>query len=68
MSGQLIALDKHRGIRPVGVGETWWRQMEKCLMRVVGPEAKAACGMTQLAVGVEAGIEGAIHVMRVLWE
>ena len=42
--------------------------MEKCLLRVAGPEAKAACGTTQLAGGVEAGIKGAIHAMRVLWE
>ena len=68
MSGRLIALDKQPGIRPVGVGETWRRMMAKCLMRVAGPEAKTACGTTQLAGGVEAGIEGAIHVMRVLWE
>ena len=42
--------------------------MAKCLLRVAGTEAKAACGMTQLAGGLEAGIEGAIHAMRVLWE
>ena len=42
--------------------------MAKCLLRVAGPEAKATCGTTQLSGGVEAGIEGAIHVMRVLWE
>ena len=42
--------------------------MAKCLMRVTGPEAKAACRTIQLAGGVEAGIEGAIHKMRVLWE
>ena len=40
--------------------------MAKFLLRVVGPEAKAACGTTQLAGGVEEGIEGAIHMMRVL--
>ena len=68
MRVRMIALDKQPGIRPVGVGETWRRMMVKCLLRVVGPEAKATCGTTQLAVGVEAGIEGAIHVMRVLWE
>ena len=68
MSGRMIALDKHPGIRLVGVGETWRRLMTKCLLRVAGPEAKAACGTTQLAGGVEAGIEGAIHAMRVLWE
>ena len=46
MSGQLIALDKQPGIRPVWVGETWQRMMVKCLLRVAGPEAKAACGTT----------------------
>ena len=42
--------------------------MTKCLLRVAGPETNAACGTNQLAGGVEAVIEGAIHVMRVLWE
>ena len=68
MSGWMIALDKQPGIRTVGVGETWRRMMAKCLLRVAGPEAKTACGTNQLAGGVEAGIEGAIHVMCVLWE
>ena len=68
MSGRLIALDKQPGIRPVGVGETWRRLMAKCLLKLAGPEAKSACGTTQLADGLEAGIEGAIHAMRVLFE
>ena len=42
--------------------------MEKCLLRVTGPEAKAACGTSQLAGRVEVGIEGNVHAMRVLWE
>ena len=41
--------------------------MAKCLLWVAGPESKAACGTTQLAGRVEAGIEGAIHVMPVLY-
>ena len=56
-------LVKQAGIRTVGVGETWRRMMAKCLLRVDGPEAKAACGTTQLAGGLEAGIEGAIHAI-----
>ena len=68
MSGHMVALDKHPVIRPVGVGEIWRIMMAKCMLRVAGPEAKAACGTTQLAGGVKVGIEGAIHAMRVLWE
>ena len=67
MSGRMIALDKQPGIRPVGVGETWRRLMAKCLLKVAGPEAKSACGTTQLVGGLGAGIEGAIHAMRVLF-
>ena len=67
MSGQLIALDKNPGIRPVGIGETWQRLLAKCLLRGTGQEAKAACETEQLAGGVEAGIEGAIHAARLQW-
>ena len=68
MSGRLIALDKQKGIRLVGVGETWCRLMAKCLLKVAGPESKSACGTTQIGGGLESGIEGAIHAMRVLFE
>ena len=64
MSGRLIALDKIPGIRPVGIGETWRRMLDKCLLRVSGQKAKAACETEQIAGGVEAGIEGAIHAAR----
>ena len=56
VSGRLIALDKQPGIRPVEVGETWRRLVAKCLLKVAGPEAKTACGTTQLAGGLEARI------------
>ena len=68
LGGRLIALDKQTGIRPVGMGEIWSRLMAKCLLQVTGPEAKAACGTAQLAGGVEAGIEGGMHAMCILWE
>ena len=68
ISSRLIALDKQPGIRPVGVGETWRQLIAKCVLKVAGPEAKSACGTTQLAGVHEAGIEGAIHAMRVLFE
>ena len=67
MSGRLIALDKSPGIRLVGIGETWRRLLAKCLLRVSGQEAKAACRTEQLAGRVKAGIEGAIHAARLKW-
>ena len=68
MSVRMIELERQPGIIPVGVGETWRRMMEKSLLQVTGKEAKAACRTDQLVGGVEAGIEGGIHVMRVLWQ
>ena len=67
MSGRLIALDNSPGIRPVGIGETWRRLLAKCLLRVSGQEAKAACGTEQLAGRAKAGIQGAIHAARLQW-
>ena len=68
MSGRMIAMHKQPGIRDVGVCETWRHKMAICLLRVLGQEAKAACGTAQLSRGVEAGIEGDIHAISVLWE
>ena len=42
--------------------------MTKCLLWVTEQEEKATCGTGQLANGAEAGIEGGIHAMRLLWQ
>ena len=68
MSERLIGLDKCPVVRPVGVGETWRQILEKCVLAVTGAEAKKACGTEQLCKGLVTGIEGAIHVMRLLWQ
>ena len=67
MSGRMIALDKQPGVRPVKVGETWRCLMAKCVLRVTGQEAKAACETEQLALGAETDMEAGIHAMRLLW-
>ena len=66
MSGRMITLYKQTGVRTVGVGGTWRKVMEKCILRVTGQDPKAACGTYQLFGGVEAVIEGGIHAMRLL--
>lgn len=68
MTGRIVALDKCPGVRPVGVGETFFRLMAKCVLLVAGDDATAACGVHQLCGGLEAGIEGGIHAMRRQWE
>ena len=49
------------GVRPVGIGEIWKRGIAKCALKIVGEDAKGACGSTNLCAGLEAGIEGALH-------
>ena len=52
----------------VRVEETWWRLMDKCLLQVTGQEAKAARGTENIARSIEAGIEGGIHAIRMMWQ
>ena len=47
MDGRLIYLDKHPGVWPMEVEETWRRMMAKCVIKVAGQEAKEACGTEQ---------------------
>ena len=68
MSGRLIGLNKYPVVRSVGLGETWWRILSKCSLVVMEVEAKESCGMEQLCGGLEAGIEGDIHAVRLLWQ
>ena len=42
--------------------------MVRLILEVTDPEAKEACGKDQICVGSEAGIDGGIHVMQILWQ
>ena len=68
MSGRLIVLDKYPGVRPVGVGETWQHLFAKIVFKVTGTEATMACQDDQLCARLKAGIDGAIHKVRALWD
>ena len=37
------------------------------MLSLTGVESKEACGTEQLCWGLEARIEGGIHVVRLLW-
>ena len=62
-----IALDKHPGVRPIGIGETLCRAIANLVMRAAGDQAKTAHGIPQLCAGLEDGIEGATHAV-VQWQ
>ena len=47
----LVALDKRPGVRPVGIGETLRRALDKLVMKADGDQAKTACGNLQLCAG-----------------
>ena len=66
--GRLIGLNKCPGLRPVGVGDTWWKVLAKCVLAVTGAEAKEACGTEQVYGVLESGVEGGIHTVRLLWQ
>jgi len=64
MACRLVALDKQPGVRPIGIGSIFRRLMAKSLIKVIGPQATAACGNFNLCAGLPSGIEGAVHAVR----
>ena len=66
MLGRLIGFDKFPGVRPVVVWETGRQMLARCVLVVTGAEAKEACMTEQLCGGLQAGIEGGIHAVRLL--
>jgi hypothetical protein len=68
MACRLVALDKQPGVRPVGIGEIYRRLWAKCLLKVIGTQATIACGNYNLCAGLAAGIEGAVHAVKEVWD
>ena len=68
MANRLIALDKCPGVRPIGIGEAPRRILGKIIVMATRWEIEEECGVDQLCSGLQAGIEGAIHSMRELFE
>ena len=68
MVNRLIALDKCPGVRPIGINECLCRVLGHVLASVTGWEAQSACGVDQLACGMQSGIEGTVHAMSALYD
>ena len=54
---RLIALDKHPGVRPIGIGDTARRIIAKAALFTIRPDVQAATGCIQLCGGQISGIE-----------
>ena len=66
MANRLIALDKCPGVRLISIGDYLHCVLGHVFVLVTGLEAQSACGVEQLACGMQSGIVGAFHAMSAL--
>ena len=67
LSGRLISLDKIPRLRPVGIGETWFRLFDKCMLKVTGPEATHTCKDGHICERLKAVIYAELHEIQSMW-
>ena len=65
---RLIPLDKHPGIRPIGIGEVCRRIIGKTIMKYAKSELQRSMGPLQLCAGHNSGCEAAVHAMKIIFE
>ena len=65
---RLIALDKHPGVRPIGIGDTARRIIAKAVLTIAAPDIQDASGCLQMCGGQISGIEAAVHATRSAFE
>ena len=57
-------MDKHPGVRPIGVGETVRRIVAKAVLSVIKDDIQEAAGPSQFCAGHLSGCEAAVHSMQ----
>ena len=68
VASRLIPLNKHPGVRPIGIVEVLRRIISKSILSIIKHDIQDAAGSLQLCAGQECGIEAAIHAMRKVFE
>ena len=61
---RLIALNKHPGVRPIGIGDTARQIIAKAVLSIAAPDIQDASGCLQMCGGQISGIEAAVHAVR----
>ena len=67
-ASRLVPLDKQPGVRPIGISEIARRIISKAILRVTKSDIQSAVGSLQLCAGQDAGVEAAVHAMRMIFE
>ena len=62
-ASRLIALDKHPGVRPIGVGEVLRQIVCKAILSICHRDIQSCVGTLQLCVGHKSGCEAAVHAL-----
>ena len=60
---RLITLDKQSGVRPIGIGETIRRIVNKAIAEALRDDIQDAAGSLQVCAGQFSGCEAAVHPM-----
>ena len=68
LASRLIPLDKHPGLRPIGVGEVLRRITGKVVVSVLRKDVIASVGSLQVCVGHDAGCEADVHTMHSIFD
>ena len=63
-----MALKKHPGIRPIGIGGTARRIIAKAVLFVARPDIQEAVGCLQCCGRQISGIEAAVHAVRLAFD
>ena len=63
LASRLIALDKHPGVRPIGVGKVFRIIVAKAVLHITNMDILKAAGDRQLCAGHISGCEAGIHAM-----
>ena len=68
IASRLIPLDKQPGVRPIGISEIARQIISKAILSVTKSDIQSAVGSLQLCAGQDAGVEAAVHAMRMIFE